>query len=318
MFEHLRLKFIRHLISVFNESDLEIPSLIRRRYEYMGTHYNETFAFLQNITGIEKTKAGIQTTYTCDHLETYIDKKSKFNNMVIQLILEKKSPYRDHLFQYILKFGATDGELVYTPGDLERSKYSDVRNFLIEADIVEYQMATDRYLIPPDQIHLYALARESTKVVSPIVLKRRLAAKDEIGHKAELAIMAYEKDRVGAQLKDQVIHMALKNAAAGYDIKSVSLMGGGGSEPRYIEVKAVPAETYRFFWTSNERMVAELMKSHYYIYLLPVNPGKQFDIDKLKMIQDPITGILNSPEAWNVETDLMRCSLNGRNSDAQI
>jgi hypothetical protein len=119
----------------------------------------------------------------------------------------------------------------------------------------------------------------------------------------------YEKDRVGPQYEDHVIHVALKNEAAGYDIKSISVIPGDRCELRYIEVKAVPFDTYQFFWTGNERKVAELLKGNYFLYLLPVNHDRVFSLDGLKIIQDPIDVILDSPETWNVEADLIRCSL---------
>jgi len=308
MFKHLRLKNLCHLVSVLSHTDLEMLTLIKNRYGYQGTHYDETFAFLEGITGIKETGTGIQVNSVFRDLADNIDEKSIANKALL-LIQANKGPYQDELFQYILKFGLVDGELTYQPADLDRSKFSDIRNFLIETGIVEYRSGTGIYLIPPDQIQLYALARQSLKVVSPGTLKRRLADKDKIGREAELAILKYEKDRVGVHYEDQVIHIALKNEAAGYDITSVSLMEGNQIEHRYIEVKAVPIDTYRFFWSSNERMVAELMKSLYYIYLLPVNPGNGFSLDKLKIIKDPIAGILNSPDTWNIETDIVRCSL---------
>ncbi len=312
MFEHLRLKNICHLISVLSHTNLERRSLIKDRYNYQGTRYDETFTFLQNITGIKDTDKGIRVNSVFSDLAENIDEK-EIANKALSLIQEKKSPYRDQLFQYLLKFGLNNGELTYQPGDLDRAEFSDVRNFLIEAGVVEYRSATDRYLIAPDQIHLYALVQESTKVVTPNILKRRLADKDEIGRKAELEILKFEKARVGKQFKHHVTHVALKNEAAGYDIKSVSLLEGDQIEHRYIEVKAVPLDTYRFYLTSNEMKVAELLKSNYYIYLLPVNRDKSFSLDKLKMIPDPIARILDSPDTWKVETDIARCNLIQKN-----
>ena len=308
MFDHLRLKNICHLISVFKQTNPEMHSLIRVRYEHQGTHYNETFSFLKSITGIEETEDGIQLNSAFKDLAEKIDEKV-IASKILLLIQQRKNPYRNSMFQYILKFGLKNGKLTYQPGDLDRSEFSDVRNFLIETGVVGYQTEADKYLINPDHIQLFALAQESTKVVPAKVLKQRLADKTEIGHQAELAIMKYEKDRVGTQYVDHVTHIALKNEAAGYDIKSISVLPGDQCEPKYIEVKAVPLDSYRFYWTWNERKVAELLKGHYFLYLLPVNRDRRFSIDKLKMIQDPITGVLYSPDTWNVETDLICCSL---------
>ena len=66
-------------------------------------------------------------------------------------------------------------------------------------------------------------------------------------------------------------------------------------------------------WNERRNRADKLMKSNYYIYLLPVNRGNSYSLDKLKMIQDPIAGILDSPETWDVETDLVRCNLIAKN-----
>ena len=55
--------------------------------------------------------------------------------------------------------------------------------------------------------------------------------------------------------------------------------------------------------------VADLLKTKYFIYLLPVNRDKSFALNKLKMIQNPITVILDSPDTWNVETDIVCCNI---------
>jgi len=132
MFEHLRLKNICHLISVLSHTNLERRSLIKDRYNYQGTRYDETFTFLQNITGIKDTDKGIRVNSVFSDLAENIDEK-EIANKALSLIQEKKSPYRDQLFQYLLKFGLNNGELTYQPGDLDRAEFSDVRNFLIEA-----------------------------------------------------------------------------------------------------------------------------------------------------------------------------------------
>ncbi len=308
MFDDLRLKNICHLISVLCETNLEMRSLIKERYNSQGTHYDETFLFLQNVTGIKDTVNGIRVNNVFNDLAENIDEK-EIANKILLLIQEKKSPYRDELFKYLSKFNLDKDELTYQPSDLHRTEFSDVRNFLIEAGVVEYRSATDKYIIVPEQIHLYALAQETTKVVTPNVLKRCLARKDQLGREAEIAILKYEKARVGKAYENYVTHVALKNEAAGYDIKSITKIEGDQIENRYIEVKAVSPDTYRFYWTKNEMKVADLLKTKYFIYLLPVNPNKNFSFYKLKIIPDPITAILDSSDTWNVETDIVCCNI---------
>lgn len=308
MFDHLRLKNLCHLISVISNAHTEMRSLIKTRYEYQCTHYDETFAFLKNLTGIKDKDGKIRLNNAFRVLAETIDEKTIASKAII-MIQKREGPYQDQLFRYLSKYRLVDGELIYRPRDADRSEFSDLRNFLIDARVVEYKSSEDRYLLKPGQAHLYANAFESTKVLEPGVLKQQLAEKAEIGNKAECTIVMYEKERVGSEFERKVVHVALENEAAGYDIKSISRLSDDRYEPRYIEVKAVPLDTYQFFWSKNERNFAELMKDHYFLYLLPVDHDRVFSLDDLIIIQDPIAGIINSPQTWKVETETIRCSL---------
>ena len=144
------------------------------------------------------------------------------------------------------------------------------------------------------------MTTERSSSYSPAKLKRKLIQKDEIGKADELAIMKYEK---------LVEHISDKNEAAGYDIKSVTVVEGK-AEPKYIEVKAVSTDSYKFYLSQNELRVAELLNKNYHLFFLPVLSKMDFAIDNLKIIFDPIPEIFENSGTWNVESDVVFCSLN--------
>ena len=78
--------------------------------------------------------------------------------------------------------------------------------------------------------------------------------KTDIGYRAELKIIEYEKDRLSEfpDLVLQIEHVAQKDVMAGYDILSFDHYDKDIPNPRFIEVKAVSPWDYRFYWTRNE------------------------------------------------------------------
>lgn len=121
--------------------------------------------------------------------------------------------------------------------------------------------------------------------------------------------MSYERKRVGSKFSDRVVHVANLNAAAGYDVRSVTIDENDMAKPRYIEVKAVSGSSLQFHWTHNEVLTAKFLAQWYYLYLLPVKTGNRFELNQLKVVRDPYTTILHGSDVWAVEPDVLRCCL---------
>ena len=180
----------------------------------------------------------------------------------------------------------------------------------MELGIIKYDNFFDYYQITAEHINLFTLAKEnSSPQTNPKILIDLQRDKEIIGESAEKFILEYEKNRVGIQYKDIIEHVALHNASAGYDLKSITVKQNGKVEPRYIEVKAVPAYSFKFYWTSNEVRTAKYLNKWYYLYLLPVNPGGLFALDRLKIIRNPYDKVLNEKSDWIVEPDVLKCRL---------
>jgi hypothetical protein len=144
--------------------------------------------------------------------------------------------------------------------------------------------------------------------VSPAKLKSDLEAKGTIGMNAELAVVEYEKKRVGSEYASLIDHVSSRDASAGYDIESVTV-ATSSYMPRYIEVKAVPSTTYRFYWSENEIAMSHVLRDLYYLYLLPISPSGKFELSQLMIICDPPESILLPESEWSIEAYTIRCEL---------
>ena len=131
-------------------------------------------------------------------------------------------------------------------------------------------------------------------------LKRILDNQNKIGQLAELRIVKYEKDRLkGLGINNDVEHVALKNVALGYDIKSWETK----NDERYIEVKAVSKLDYKFHWSKNEVEISEKYEDKYFLVPLPVIDNKTFDIDSLVEIKNPYDVIFREGSDYQKESE---------------
>lgn len=288
--------------------DFGMKSVVQQRFNQEAMNFDETLSFLDTLGVVETADKEIHLK---DDFEQLIrgSEKNSIQNQIIDLIQKTNNPYQTEILKYLSKYRHLDGSVEYEPDDINRGEFSDVRNFLIEVGVVEYVHGADKYVVQPEYIHLFALAIEKKTTYTTAKLKRKLIEKDKIGSAAELAVLKYEKDRVDPEYEKLVEHISVKNEAAGYDIKSVTVVGDN-TEPRYIEVKAVSPDSYRFYWSQNEIRVAKLLNKNYYLYLLPVESKMGFAINKMKIILNPIQVIFDNSDTWNVEPNVVCCSLN--------
>jgi hypothetical protein len=150
-------------------------------------------------------------------------------------------------------------------------------------------------------------AREESQPPTEFWIRQRDDDRKALGDAAEIMVLAYERARVGTDLANRVNHVATTNPAAGYDISSVT-RAPQNLEPRYIEVKAVSAVTFEFFWTENEVNVARLLGSYYFLYLVPVITDGQFLMEQLRIVRDAYATVLGT-SAFAVESNVRRCRL---------
>jgi hypothetical protein len=207
--------------------------------------------------------------------------------------------YFDYTSQFLKHFNLGDDQFEFKPNrSFQRLGFSGIRNFLMDVDVIRLDLDTMTYIVNDDYYEdVKRIIVE--RGITPEELIKLNHKNQEIGLKAELQIIEYEKERLFASpwLVAKIEHVAINNVLLGYDIKSYEGMLAESDNVRLIEVKAVSLSDYGFNWTRNEMEASKTKGDQYYLYLLPVLNKNEFNIEKLKIIRDPYRNILNS-EQW--------------------
>lgn len=275
---------------------------IRRLFVEKAEGFDEVVSFLTELDMISRSdnKLSLNNDWT-------ISNSVIRRNEILRRLLDKRNRYRTEVFRFINRFRLVQAEVIYTSPDQSRSSESAVRNFLIDLGVVVHLLEIDKYILLPEYLSLLVSARSNANHTSPVLLEKNVKTRSEIGHAAEDLIAEYERERIGPDHADKVDHVSMRNTAAGYDILSISIETDGQVTPRFIEVKAVSPNTFKFYWSKNEVAIARILSNWYYLYLLPVNQDGQFNIDKLVVIPDPCNSILRENTNWVTETDATIC-----------
>lgn len=303
-FEGLEWRHALAFQSVLRECDYTKSEYIKKKYAQHASNFSETLAFLDCLRAVREEEGHIRQSEMWRH-----DGESGLRSWLVHRLFHTSNRYRTQIFEYLRKFPIVDGEPLYRPSFESRHCESNVRNFLMELGIVRHDKNRDCYRIAPEHLDLYVLAQDSLEKLAPETVATVQRSREALGTTAEEAIVSYERRRVGANLADHVVHVALTNAGAGYDVRSVTVNNIGKVQPRYIEVKAVSGSSLRFHWTRNELTTSKLLTQWYYLYLLPVMADGRLAIGQLEVIRDPYTAVIRQSDVWAVEPDVLRCCL---------
>jgi hypothetical protein len=103
-------------------------------------------------------------------------------------------------------------------------------------------------------------------------LEQVLRANQKLANLAEEAVVEYERRRLrslGCKAESEVIRrISHLDVGAGYDIESFNGDKPSVEYDRFIEVKSSQEFTLRFYWSVNERRVAEEKGDRYWIYFV--------------------------------------------------
>lgn len=308
-FDGLSLKNVIVLLDVLSQAKLSTRDYIQKRFLEQAQNFEETLTFLFEIGRVHEKNEELSLFLLISDPSSFAHNKS-ISEEILGEMIRTENHYQSETFKYLSRFEVRNGHATFLPAASGRSIESNVRNFLMELGVVSYDDASNCYTISPENNAVFAQAKnQPLNHISPSDFEASRKDKEDIGYAAELAILDYERNRLGPQFASKVDHVAAKNIAAGYDIQSVTISPIGKELPRYVEVKAVPSSIYRFFWSLNERNVAKTFGSWYFLYLLPVGKGGKLYLENLLIIEDPHTAILESPDKWAIEDNVLQCML---------
>lgn len=303
-FENLRYAHVCTLLDIAHTVRLDRSSHIRRLFAESAEGFDEVVLFLSRLGVIASD--GQMLRLRVDWAKSDADFR---RDEIMRRLLGKRNRYRVEVYRFVSQFRVVEGEMIYLPSDQSRSSESGVRNFLMDVDVVMHVIGAEKYILMPEYASLLASARDNANYTSPTLLEQDAGDRNAIGCAAEELIIEHERVRVGPSYADKVDHVSIRNCAAGYDIRSVSIEPDGHVIPRFIEVKAVSPITFQFYWSRNEVGVARALSHWYYLYLLPVNRHREFDLNGLMVIPDPHNNVLPERSDWVIESDALICHI---------
>lgn len=303
-FAGVRFKSLLALIRLVRESAISDVQYIRRRFAEVASGFDATLDFLSALGCIVSHEGSLTlrgTVATLSHTD------AQLSSALLELLGDRSGPIRAELFDFLEKFQVVNGSVLYRPLADHRSVESDVRNLLLELALITHDAELGAYLLGPKHCRLLMKAARGRRTISPEAIEEHRKGATAVGEAMERAIIRHEQLRLGEQYAQYVEHVALTDAAAGYDVQSITVESHQTLIPRLIEVKAVPSNTLRFFWTANEVSTARRFGSWYFLYLIPVRGDGQPDLNGLRVINDPYGVIMEANTSWDVVPELFKC-----------
>lgn len=306
-------KQVHRLLSVILESRLRKARFIEQRYAEGAPHFQETLRFLRDIGWIAERDDELELVPSLSTVADWLQSDEHIREAMLAGLVAESSPYRRVLASYLNKFGVTGAELKHRPSLSERTQQRPLRDLLMDLRAVSYRASDEAYVLEDAAAPIYVWATNFVRPRNPqayAVLQRR---REELGFAAELAVVDFERQRLGDTLAHLVEHVSADQPYACYDIKSATVNDGQVVD-RYIEVKAVPERTLQFYWSRSEVDTATVLRARYYLYLVPFAMKSGFDVEAITIVCDPHSTLVGDPDAWEIEEDVLVCRRKSRNA----
>jgi hypothetical protein len=203
-----------------------------------------------------------------------------------------RGPWRPRARDLLLSFSPNFPNLTYELGIVDNPppvRYNSLIHLLQVLGVLA--KSEGKLSVAPVYVATVNQLRADQHGTTEGALDQMLQASRKLGALAEDAVVEYERKRLRALGRDAEAELVRRisqlNAGAGYDVESFN-----GDKPlfdydRFIEVKASQESDLRFFWTSNERRVAENKGAMYWIYFVGEFRKNKADQITPVMIQNP-------------------------------
>ena len=232
-------------------------------------------------------------------LQNRLNSYTILNDYLIHLsvdLLFDNSIFTPSMFNY-----DSVSDMYYLKNEMLELSYSTIRNMLASQgffNIIRINQAAKFYINPQYESLVARHCREKSHQMSLKQLEDRLKRNKEVGEKAELYVLEYERHRLGSPLNSKIKRISEIDVSAGYDI--VSFQTATSNEPDcFIEVKAISAD-FGFYWSKNEYETAKLKGDSYFLYLVQLSKTNDSDYSPT-IIQNPVQSIMDS-DLWYIES----------------
>ena len=123
--------------------------------------------------------------------------ESALSEEVLSRFCAQASPFREGLSQYLVRFCVVDDQVVYRPIAQRMSCESELRNLLMDLDVVSHNAMAGTYVLNPKFNGLYTQMAREVRVVAPGSIAVRRAASEAVGSTAEEVVLSYEARESG-------------------------------------------------------------------------------------------------------------------------
>jgi hypothetical protein len=302
-FDNIKLSQLYILCNALAVTQVRHVSNIKRKYLESALSFEETLSLLEELKIVKNNSDELSSTKTFSTPCPSID---EFKKRILPVLFAANGDISEHLRTFLLNFETDTQKTYFNASDLQKIKFSDTRNLLLELDFISVSEDNSTYFINPEYTDLF-LKQFSRRKLAPETLKRKQTENDAIGLAAEKAVIEFEIGRlIGISFnQDEIEHTSQENALAGYDIKSFENHLDENSKyvDRFIEVKAVSIDDFKFYWSRNEMGIAKVLGEKYFLYLLPVISSNTFDFSKLMIINNPFKNIYSNKLHWEKEEE---------------
>ena len=289
---------IRVLLDLLHESAWRNRSFVEGRYCERACNFAETLTFLQRIGWVSADGAQLHA------VNLWTDRVIKQDGndaslLLLEALLDSPGEHRWLFARYLARFQNDNGVVSCAArGELDLAD-TPTRDFLMELGAVSLDPTNKRYFLRSQFFgaYLWALAQQGSDTHDELM--ERLGDLHRLGLGAELAVVAFERERLGTRWADRVQHVAGEHPGASFDIKSLTVTEQRVC-PRYIEVKAVSPSKREFHCSSSEIEAARLLSSHFFLYLVPTHGPNDFDVAQVEIIADPFNKVYSQPSAWQL------------------
>ena len=302
-FDKISVQQILVFSEVMAESSFRQMDFIQMKYERGAPHFSETMEFLREL-GLISVRGDqiVSRPWYEALLQRLILSKERsqiLRSFLIARLFRGRTSLSLDVGQFMSNFRFESGQYEFVPTRSQRLSYSGVRNHLIDLGFLHLDAGGAKYVVGSTH-SLWYLELARPHRLSPEGFAQIQQRNNEIGRKAELQVIEYERQRLSLfpELVGRIEHIADLDITAGYDVKSFEDTQHEDPIPRLIEVKAVSPWDYRFNWTRNEIETSKAYQQSYYLYLVPVLGKDRFDFEGLRAIRNPYSNVYKNEQDW--------------------
>lgn len=297
--EGLTLRSVEVLVDVLRDHGQLEWQVAERRYGERARGFGEAVRFLESMGAVEVDGGYIEPDRALRGMVGALSTgRQEFGRYVIRTILKSNNEYGRELRTVCSAFVLESGRVRMKWGRIGAEYYA-ARNVLLEGSALRVHHSTGGYSVS-NWFHTDFIGTIYSKGLSPEQLRRRKRDQADIGFAAELEVIRLEQKTVGERDANLVVHIAMENTAAGFDIASVRRdVNTDEVRVRLIEVKAVSPRSWAFVFTRNEVQTATENGSSYFLYLVPIRNGVPQTCE-VRVIENPVEELMNE-RVWRIE-----------------